>query len=67
MIVDEELNHLGRNNVACQQLMIKRSAVTVAKETLTGHTWIFAIFVLCCSKHVSDKLNTSHLKDHIRE
>ena len=35
--------------------MIKSSAVTVGKETSTGHTWIFAIFVSCCFKHVSDK------------
>ena len=66
-MVDEELNYLGSNSVVpCQQLMIKRSTVTVAKETLTAHTWIFAIFILCCSKHVSDKLrDTSHLKFHV--
>jgi hypothetical protein len=46
--------------------MIKRFAVIAAKETSTGHTWIFAIFILSCSKHISDKLrDTSHLKDHI--
>jgi hypothetical protein len=31
LLVDEELNNLGRNSVICQQGVIKRSALTVAQ------------------------------------